>query len=79
VGALVTDPDAGQLYLHSMTFDTSSIAPGCKADRQLAYLKANGYRSVTLAQYQEWLAGRDIGIAKPVVLTVDDGLNTEVA
>jgi hypothetical protein len=131
VGALLSQPDAGQLYLYSITFDTSTIAPGshtvsavvtdnagntatptsvpiktgpsqylpvinyheinptdgfsiydqtlAEADQQLAYLKANGYRSVTLAQYQQWLAGADIGIAKPVLLTVDDGLNTDLA
>jgi hypothetical protein len=50
-----------------------------EADQQLAYLKANGYQSVTLAQYQQWLAGQNIGIAKPVLITVDDGLNDEKA
>ena len=50
-----------------------------EADAQLAYLKANGYQSVTLQQYQQWLAGADIGIAKPVLITVDDGLKTELA
>jgi hypothetical protein len=50
-----------------------------EADAQLAWLKANGYRSVTLAQYQQWLAGDDIGVAKPVLITVDDGLRSELA
>jgi hypothetical protein len=34
---------------------------------------------VTLAQYQQWLAGANIGIAKPVLLIVDDGLNPDLA
>jgi hypothetical protein len=50
-----------------------------EADAQLAYLKANGYQSVTLEQYQQWLAGANIGIAKPVLITVDDGLRSERA
>jgi hypothetical protein len=50
-----------------------------EADQQLAYLKANGYQSVTLEQYQKWLGGADIGVAKPVLITVDDGLKTEQA
>jgi hypothetical protein len=131
IGGLVTAPDAGGLYLYSISFDTSTVAPGAhtvsalvtdnagnttiptpvpiktgppqylpvinyheinptdgfsiydqtlaEADQQLAYLKVNGYQSVTLAQYQQWLAGADIGIAEPVLLTVDDGLNTELA
>jgi len=50
-----------------------------EADQQLAYLKANGYQSVTLEQYQRWVSGTDIGVAKPVLITVDDGLKTEQA
>ena len=50
-----------------------------EADAQLAYLQANGYTAVTLAQYQAWLAGQDIGIAKPVLITVDDGMADETA
>ena len=50
-----------------------------EADAQLAYLKANGYQAVTLAQYQAWLGGADIGVAKPVLITVDDGTNSEAA
>ncbi len=130
-GAPVTKPDAGQLYVYSATFDTSTLAPGThavsavltdnagnqttlpsvsiktgpiqylpvlnyheiappdgysiydqtpeEADQQLGWLKANGYQSVTLEQYQQWLAGQDIGIAKPVLITVDDGLRSELA
>ena len=50
-----------------------------QADQQLAYLKAQGYQSVTLEQYQQWLQGQNIGVAKPVLITVDDGLNDQVA
>jgi hypothetical protein len=50
-----------------------------EADQQLAYLRANGYQAVTLEQYQAWLSGANIGVAKPVLITVDDGLNDESA
>ena len=50
-----------------------------QADQELAWLKANGYRSVTLAQYQQWLGGSNIGVAKPVLITVDDGLRSQLA
>ena len=50
-----------------------------QAAAELAYLHDNGYQSVTLAQYEQWLAGGDIGIAKPVLITVDDGLKSEEA
>jgi hypothetical protein len=131
VGPPLTAPDAGQQYLYSTTYDTSSLAPGshsvsaivadnasnnasaapvtittglvqylpvlnyheisppdgysiydqtpAEADQQLAYLKANGYTSVTLDQYRRWLAGADIGVSKPVLITVDDALNSELA
>lgn len=131
VGPLRTSPDAGQQYLYSITFDTSTLAAGthsisaivtdgagnatspiavsittgpiqylpvlnyheinppdgyaiydqtpAEADQQLGYLKANGYTSVTLSQYRQWLAGTDIGVTKPVLITVDDGLNSELA
>ena len=57
--------------------DEYEITPA-NADAQLAYLKDNGYQTVTLAQYQQWLEGQDIGIAKPVLLTMDDGLSDDV-
>jgi hypothetical protein len=50
-----------------------------EADQQLAYLKANGYQSVTLEQYRSWQAGGNIGVAKPVLITVDDGMKDEQA
>ena len=131
VGALVSAADAGQLYLYTITYDTSPLAAGAhavsaivtdnagntttpapvailtgpikylpvlnfhsiappdgysiydqtlaEADQQLAYLKANGYQAVTLEQYQQWLAGVAIGVAKPVLITVDDALNDQKA
>ena len=131
VGALVSAADTGQLYLYTVTYDTSQLAPGshavsaivtdnagntttpasvtiltgpvkylpvlnfhsiappdgysiydqtlAEADQQLAYLKTNGYQAVTLEQYQQWRAGADIGIAKPVLITVDDALNDQKA
>jgi len=51
------------------------------AEAQLAYLQANGYQSVTLAQYEVWLATGALpaGVTKPVLITVDDGLTDEEA
>ena len=124
-------PTRGQLYLYTITYDTSPLAAGAhavsaivtdnagntttpapvtiltgpiqylpvlnyhsiappdgysiydqtlaEADQQLAYLKANGYQAVTLEQYQQWLAGANIGVAKPVLITVDDALNDQKA
>jgi hypothetical protein len=131
IGALLTAPDTGQLYVYSTTYDTNLLLPGthavaalltdnagntttlaavpvktgplqllpvlnyhqisppgtssiynqtpAEADEQLAWLKANGYQSVTLEQYQQWLAGQSIGVVKPVLITVDDGLKSELA
>jgi hypothetical protein len=131
VGPLLTAADAGQLYLYTITFDTSTLTAGshsvsaavtdnagnlanapavtittgliqylpainyheiappagysiydetpAEADAQLAYLKANGYTAVTVEQYQQWLGGANIGIAKPVLITVDDSLKSEQA
>ena len=130
IGALLTKPDTGQLYLYSASFDVSVLTAGthqvsatvidnagnvtaaapvaittgplqylpvlnyhgidavpsdayeltlAQADQQLAYLKANGYQSVTLEQYQQWLTGADIGVPKPVLITVDDALTDQLA
>ena len=69
------------LNYHSITSSDGSIyhETPAEADQQLAYLKANGYQAISLAQYQQWLAGANIGVAKPVLLTVDDGLNDQLA
>jgi hypothetical protein len=48
-----------------------------EADTELAWLKAQGYESVTLEQYQQWLKGANIGIAKPILLTVDDAVTID--
>jgi Bacterial Ig domain len=52
-----------------------------QADAELAYLKANGYQSITVEQYQTWLTNGTLpaGITKPVLITVDDGLTDELA
>jgi hypothetical protein len=52
-----------------------------EAAQQLAYLSANGYQSVTLAQYETWLqtGALPAGITKPILITVDDGLTDEEA
>ncbi len=65
----ISPPDGYTIYDETPT----------EADQQLAYLKANGYQSVTLEQYQQWLAGANIGVAKPILITVDDGLRSEKA
>jgi hypothetical protein len=52
-----------------------------QADEELAYLKANGYQSLTVEQYQTWLSTGTLpdGITKPVLITVDDGLTDQLA
>ena len=52
-----------------------------QADAELAYLKANGYQSITVEQYQAWLqtGALPAGVTKPVLITVDDGLTDELA
>ncbi|HEV8459879.1 MAG TPA: Ig-like domain-containing protein [Gaiellaceae bacterium] len=67
-GPLDTEPDI---------FDQTPA----EADAELAYLKANGYQSITVEQYRTWLTNGTLpaGITKPVLITVDDGLADEVA
>ncbi len=44
-------------------------------EQQLAYLKTNGYASISLAEFQRALTGDRRGLPKkPVLLTFDDGL-----
>ena len=52
-----------------------------QADAELSYLKTNGYQSITLPQYETWLqtGTLPVGITKPVLITVDDGLTDELA
>ncbi len=52
-----------------------------EASAELAYLKANGYQSITIGQYETWLKTNTLpaGITKPVLITVDDGLTDEEA
>ncbi len=45
-----------------------------RANGILASLSAQGYQTVTLGQYEDWLAGRDIHVDKPILLTVDDAV-----
>jgi hypothetical protein len=73
-------------YLPVLNFHSIALVDGsiyhetpAEADQQLAYLKANGYHAVSLAQYEQWLAGADIGVTKPVLLTVDDALDDQLA
>ena len=52
-----------------------------QADAELSYLKTSGYQSITLPQYETWLqtGALPVGITKPVLITVDDGLTDELA
>jgi hypothetical protein len=64
--------------IDSTPSDVYEVTP-TNADAQLAYLHNNGYHSVTLEQYQQWLGGANIGVDKPVLITVDDGLTDQLA
>jgi hypothetical protein len=83
--AVTTGP---MTYLPVLNYHGIDAAPAdeyeltpAQADAQLAYLRANGYQSVTLAQYRTWLSSGALpaGVAKPVLLTVDDGLADQLA
>jgi len=67
-GPLDSEPDI---------YDETSAEAGA----ELAYLKANGYQSITIGQYETWLKTNTLpaGISKPVLITVDDGLTDEQA
>ena len=42
---------------------------------ELAWLKAQGYHSVTAAQYLSWDTGKAVTLpSKPILITVDDGI-----
>ncbi|SCM83613.1 Polysaccharide deacetylase [uncultured Sporomusa sp.] len=41
--------------------------------QQLQYLAQSGYQTITLAQYQECLTGRQVLPIRPIILTFDDG------
>lgn len=76
------------LSWHQMDNGCKATAPMCttpvfSADNvtqlqfydQLSWLYSHGYRTVTLAQYIRWAAGQHVMLpAKPVLLTVDDGI-----
>ena len=67
------DPASGNSSIYDQTL--------AEADQQLAYLKTNGYQSVTLEQYQTWLGSGALpaGVTKPVLITVDDALTEQLA
>jgi Big-like domain-containing protein len=48
------------------------------ANQILSSLSAQGYQSVSLGQYEDWLKGRDIHVDKPILLTVDDGVQQDL-
>jgi hypothetical protein len=135
VGPVLAVPDQPGTFLYSISFDTSTLAPGThlvsalvidnagnsstavavsittgtisvlpvinyhgivgpldenpditdqtagQAAEELAYLHDNGYQSVNLEQYQTWLqtGALPAGVTKPVLITVDDGLEDEQA
>lgn len=66
--------------------DCAPTAPVCDAaandetvsatqlSTELAWLRDQGYHSVTAAQYQGWVAGRHVALpSRPILLTFDDG------
>ena len=64
---------------------TATLCTGANADieslsqtqfaTELAWLKAQGYHSVTAAQYVAWDTGQPVTLpTKPILLTVDDGV-----
>jgi hypothetical protein len=41
---------------------------------QLNYMKTQGYQTINLTQYDNWLAGNDVGLPpKPFLITIDNG------
>jgi hypothetical protein len=42
---------------------------------QLAWMQAQGFKSINLTQYVNWLQGNDVGLPpKPFLITVDNGI-----
>jgi hypothetical protein len=43
-------------------------------NNQLNYMKSQGYQTINLTQYDNWLAGNTVGLpAKPFLITIDNG------
>ncbi|MEZ0480622.1 polysaccharide deacetylase family protein [Planococcus sp. SSTMD024] len=59
------DPDPNNLYQYSVE----------EFEKQMAYLKENGYSSLTIDQYFEILDGTAAMPAKPILITFDDSTN----
>ncbi|MDE0582308.1 polysaccharide deacetylase family protein [Planococcus sp. A6] len=59
------DPDPNNLYQYSAE----------EFEKQMAYLKENGYSSLTIDQYFEILDGTADMPAKPILITFDDSTN----
>lgn len=59
------NPDPDNLYQYSLV----------EFEKQMAYLKENGYRTLTIKQYFNILDGKAAMPAKPILLTFDDNSN----
>lgn len=59
------NPDPNNLYQYSVE----------DFEEQMAYLKENGYRSLTINQYFRILDGKAAMPAKPILITFDDSTN----
>ena len=44
---------------------------------QLDELRDRGYRTISLAQYQAWLAGSPLPVSRPILITFDDGFASQ--
>lgn len=77
VSASVNAADVTVLTYHDIVSDSSGDEYAVTMDnfrRQLDYIKDNGYRPISLAQYQEAVRKRKTLPGKSVMLTFDDGL-----
>ena len=56
------------------TATTSESVSSTELKNQLTWMKNQGYTSINLTQYDNWLAGNNAGLpAKPFLITVDNG------
>lgn len=61
------NPDAGEACNENICLATS------KFEEQLAYLKNNGYYTLTMEEFRDWMYGKMDIPEKSVLLTIDDG------
>jgi hypothetical protein len=94
-GAVKTSPTPPAsipvLDWHELNNGCAATAPVCNASdpesvstaqltAELAYLKAQGYQTITPAQYKAWAKGQSVSLpAKPVFLVDDNGIENFLA